>query len=132
MSWFIIASTCTKLFDLGYFSWFVQIITYGAFFVLNFCQKIKISYQNLKTLRNKDFWNSLTSYMLDRKKIFQNLYFLIILNSYMKFVFLTKTEWAKCHLCDIFENLTKIFQIRQFRVSLCNYKAWPFLVSKAA
>ena len=47
-----------------YFWCFVQNITYGAFFPLSFCQKIQILYQNLKVLRNIDFWNSLSSYML--------------------------------------------------------------------
>ena len=43
-SCFIIAQTCTNLSDLEYFGWFVQNITYGVFFPLNFYQKIQISY----------------------------------------------------------------------------------------
>ena len=73
-SWFIIAQTRAKSSDLEYFGWFVQNITYGAYFPLNFSQKMQISYQNWNILRNKDFWNWLSSYILDSKVNFKNLY----------------------------------------------------------
>ena len=128
----IIAHDRTNLSDLEYFGWFVQNITYGVFFPLNFCQKIQKSNQNLKILRNKDFWNSLSSYMLCSKVIFKTFFsqyfWIMIWNLY----FLIKTEWEKCPISDILDNPTKTFQIRRFCASLCNNKPWPFLVSKAA
>ena len=90
---FIIAQTRAKLSDLEYFCCFVQNITYGAFFLLSFCQKIQFLYQNLKILRNMDFWNSLSSYMLNSKVIFKNLYFSKFLNSDIKLVIFDK-NWA--------------------------------------
>ena len=92
-TWFIIAYTCAKSPDLECFGWIIQNITYGAFFPLSFCQKIQISYQNLKILRNKEFWNSLSSYMLCSKVIFKILFFSIFLNHDMKFVFFDK-NWV--------------------------------------
>ena len=93
MLWFIIAQTRAKSSDLEYFCCFVQNITYGAFFPLSFCQKIQISYQNLKILRNIDFWNSLSSYMLNSIVNFKILCFSIFLDSHMKFVFFDK-NWV--------------------------------------
>ena len=43
-SWLIIAQTCANSSDLEYFGWFVQNITYGAFFPLSFCWKIQNLY----------------------------------------------------------------------------------------
>ena len=68
-----------------------------------------------KIIEKKEFWNSLSSYMLSSKVIFKTLYFSIILNSKMEFVF-----------------FDKIFQIRQLCASLCDNKPWPFLALKAA
>ena len=86
-SWFIIAQTCAKSSDLKYFCSFVQNMTYGAFFPLSFCQKIQILYQNLKALRNIDFWNSLSSYMLKSMVTFKISYFSMFLSFDMKLVF---------------------------------------------
>ena len=54
----------------------------------------QISYQNLKILRNIDFWNSLSSYMLKSIVTFKNPHFSIFKSFDMKFVFFDKS-WVK-------------------------------------
>ena len=50
-------------------------------------------YQNLKILRNIDFWNSLSSYMLNSMVSFKNPYVSMFLSSDIKFVFFNK-KWV--------------------------------------
>ena len=84
---------CSKSSDLENFGWNVQNITCRAFFLLSFCWKIPISYPNSNIPRNKDLWNSLSSYMLKSKVNLRNLYFSIFLNSDTKLVFFN-TNWV--------------------------------------
>ena len=73
---------------------------------------------------------TIPSYILISKVIF-NIHifpYFIILTLY--WYFLTKTEWEKCPISDIFDILTKLFQIRRVWTSLSDNKPWTSLVSK--
>ena len=109
----------SKISLMGHFSHSIFVKKYKFHIRIETCREIKIFeiHCPLKCLIAR--WIS---------KFFIYWYFLILIwNLY----YLTKIEWEKCPISDIFDKPIKIFQIRRFCASLRDNKPWPFLVSKA-
>ena len=131
-TWFIIDLFRPISPYLEYFQFFIEKMTYGAFFPLNFCQRTQFFCQSWKKFKIVDFWNSLPFYLMNSKVNFKSLGFSFFFILTKKLCSLTKVEWEKCPISHFLNKKLKIFQIRRNWAKKVNNKSCPFSVSKVA